>query len=152
MQEAARELLKDENVWFLVAGKEQPIKGLKHPRWIEVGWTDDPHSIISAADVFILPNRETFFDLIMLEVLSLGQIVLASRTGGNKFFERFACDGVRLYNKLDELVELVRSVKASSVEERRSWRAAAKALYEQKFTVEVFASRYEAVMNEICSM
>lgn len=89
LQKVARELLDDEDIWFLVAGREGPIYGLEHSRWVEVGWTDDPHSVIAAADTFILPNRETFFDLIMLEVLSLGQVVLASRTGGNNFFEKF---------------------------------------------------------------
>ena len=150
LQKAARELLDDEDIWFLVAGREGPIYGLEHSRWVEVGWTDDPHSVIAAADTFILPNRETFFDLIMLEVLSLGQIVLASRTGGNKFFEKFGCEGIRLYDDVDELVELVRLVKASSAEERQAWRAAAKALYEREFTVDVFARRYEAVFNMIC--
>lgn len=151
LQEASRELLADDDIWFLVAGREGPIYGLDHPRWVEVGWTDDPHSIIAAADTFILPNRETFFDLIMLEVLSLGQIVLSSRTGGNKFFEKFGCEGIRLYDEVEELVELVRFVKASTAEERLAWRAASKALYEQEFTVDVFARRYEAVFNEICA-
>lgn len=150
LQEAARELLADEDVWFLVAGREGPINGLDHPRWVEAGWTDDPHSVIAAADVFILPNRETFFDLIMLEVLSLGQIVLASRTGGNKFFEKFGCEGIRLYDEVDELVDFVRLMKSASEEKRLAWRAASKALYEQEFTVDVFARRYVAVFNEIC--
>ena len=150
LQKAARELLDDEDIWFLVAGREGPIYGLEHSRWVEVGWTDDPHSVIAAADTFILPNRETFFDLIMLEVLSLGQVVLASRTGGNNFFEKFGCEGIRLYDEVDELVELVRVVKASSAEERQAWRAAARALYEREFTVDVFARRYASVMREIC--
>lgn len=150
LQKVARELLDDEDIWFLVAGREGPIYGLEHSRWVEVGWTDDPHSVIAAADTFILPNRETFFDLIMLEVLSLGQVVLASRTGGNNFFEKFGCEGIRLYDEVDELVELVRVVKASSAEERQAWRAAARALYEREFTVDVFARRYASVMREIC--
>ena len=43
-------------------------------------WTNDPHSLINASDMFILPNKETYFDLIMLEVLSMGKIVLATNT------------------------------------------------------------------------
>lgn len=149
LQEVAPELLADESVWFLNTGKEGPIMGLGHPRWVEVGWTDDPHSVIAAADVFVLPNRETFFDLIMLEVLSLGQVVVASRTGGNKFFEQFGCEGIRLYDKPDELVEAVRVVQAAGEDQRAQWRAASKALYEREFTVDVFARRYDAVMREI---
>ena len=151
LQQVAPELLADKDVWFLVAGNEGPIYSLKDPRWVEVGWTNDPHSIISAADVFVLPNRETFFDLIMLEVLSLGQVVVASRTGGNKFFEKFGCEGIRLYDTPDEMVDAIQAVHAADEGRRKAWRAASKALYEQEFTVDVFARRYDAVMQEICS-
>ena len=78
---------KYNNVYFLVAGKETPIQGLESPRWIEVGWTNDPFSIINACDLFVLPNKETFFDLILLEVMSLNKPVLLTNTGGNKFFK-----------------------------------------------------------------
>ena len=69
--------------------KRRTDEGLKTDHWIEVGWTNDPHSLIAASDVFVLPNHETYFDLILLEVLSLGVPVVMSRTGGNKFFEQF---------------------------------------------------------------
>lgn len=80
-------LEKYPNIYFLIAGKENPIKGISHKRWIEVGWTNDPFSIINACDVFVLPNRETYFDLILLEVMYLDKPVLLSDTGGNKFFK-----------------------------------------------------------------
>lgn len=151
LQSIASELLEDGDVWFLVAGKEGPIRGLEHPRWVEVGWTDDPHSVIAAADVFVLPNRETFFDLIMLEVLSLGQVVVASRTGGNKFFEKYGCAGIRLYDTPKEMVSLLREVRAADEGLRERWCAASRALYDREFTVDMFARRYEAVMDEICN-
>lgn len=81
-------LPKYNNVYFLIAGKEEPLSGLKHERWIEVGWTQDPHSLVSASDLYILPNKETYFDLALLEVLSIGTTCLLSETGGNKFFKR----------------------------------------------------------------
>lgn len=106
---AAKLLEENENMYFLIAGDEAPIKGLKHERWIEVGWTDDPYSIINSSDIFALPNRETYFDLVMLEVLSLGKPILASNTGGNKFFKNNV--GVILFddfidgiNKLKDLI------------------------------------------------
>jgi glycosyltransferase involved in cell wall biosynthesis len=79
-------LKKYDNVYFLIAGKEIPLKGLNHNRWIEIGWTNDPYSIINANDLFILPNRETFFDLVLLEAMTLNKPVLLSKTGGNKYF------------------------------------------------------------------
>ncbi|WEV74286.1 hypothetical protein OZX74_01635 [Bifidobacterium sp. ESL0798] len=57
-------LKKNNNYWMLVAGKEGPLYRPNQQHWVEAGWTNDPYSIIAAADVFILPNRETYFDLI----------------------------------------------------------------------------------------
>ena len=45
-------LNKHDNIYILVAGKEEPMKGLAHPHWIEVGWTNDPYSLINACDIF----------------------------------------------------------------------------------------------------
>jgi glycosyltransferase involved in cell wall biosynthesis len=78
---------KYSNIYFLIAGKEFSLKGLNNDRWIEIGWTDDPFSIINACDLFVLPNKDTFFDLILLEVMYLDKPILLSDTGGNKFFK-----------------------------------------------------------------
>ncbi|MGO5205021.1 glycosyltransferase family 4 protein [Parolsenella catena] len=147
---AAPRLFDDEKVWFLIAGREEPLRGLGHPRWIEVGWTDDPHSIISAADLFILPNRETYYDLIMLETLSLGQLILASNTGGNRSFEKYGSEGIVLYDGEDELVMSVDRVKSLSNDQTERARRANKALYESEFSCRKFAERYVACMKEIC--
>lgn len=79
-------LNKYDNIYFLIAGKEEPVKGISHERWIEVGWTNDPFSIINTCNIFVLPNKETYFDLILLEVMGLDKPVLLSDTGGNKYF------------------------------------------------------------------
>ena len=150
LKSAATGLLAQDDVWFLVAGREGPLFGCDHPRWIEVGWTDDPHSLMAASDVFVLPNRETYFDLIMLEALSLGQIVIASRTGGNKYFERFNSPGIFLYDEPTEINKLVQQIKKSSRSERASWGSANQSIYREEFTVDVFAHRYVSVMGEIC--
>lgn len=143
-------ILADGDTWILNAGKEGPLYAPRHPRWIEVGWTNDPHSIIAAADVFILPNRETFFDLIMLEVLSLGQVVIASRTGGNRFFEKFDSPAILLYDAPEEIPGLVEMIRNENEGARESRREAARALYDREFSCDVFARRYDELMNEIC--
>ena len=109
---------KSNDVWVISAGKEEPIKRLENSHWKEIGWTTDAHSYISAADVFVLPNRETYFDLVMLEVLALGKIVIASRTGGNKYFEKQGVKGVFLYDNVNEAVSLINMIKSLSVSER----------------------------------
>ncbi|OWP83730.1 hypothetical protein BWK59_08915, partial [Flavobacterium davisii] len=83
-------LTKYKDVFFIISGKEEPISGLRHERWIEVGWTDDPHSIIANSDLYILPNKNTYFDLVLLEVISLNIPIMLSYTGGNKYFKKFS--------------------------------------------------------------
>ena len=115
---ASRYFAIDNNAWVISAGQEAPFTRLKHPRWKEIGFTNDPHSIIAASDVFVLPNRVTYFDIVMIEILSLGKIVIASRTGGNKIFEKFGVKGVLLYDNIDEAIELLKKVKNMTLSER----------------------------------
>ncbi len=111
LKRLGEKLLADKNVYFLIAGKEEPMTGLKNDHWIEVGWTNDPHSLIAASDVFVLPNHETYFDLILLEVLSLGVPVVMSRTGGNKYFEQFKQPGLKFYDTLEEAQDRILDIK-----------------------------------------
>ncbi len=149
VKELGNKFLNNSNVYFLLAGKEEPLKGLDNPKWIEVGWTNDPHSIIAAADMFILPNRETYFDLIMLEVLSLGQIVVASKTGGNKFFERFASDGIRLYENIDEACMIITKLMKSDKSCLDEMRKENKKIYSDEFTVTKFTTEYVKAIQTI---
>lgn len=88
LQQIALKILnKYPNAYFIIAGGKGPISELKHERWIEVGWTDKANEIISASDMFILPNRDTYFDLVALEVLRTGTPMLMSLTGGNRYFK-----------------------------------------------------------------
>lgn len=152
LESVADTLLNDENIWFLVAGREGPLYGLNHKRWIEAGWTDDPHSLIAASDAFILPNRETYFDLVMLEVLSLGKIVIASNTGGNSYFKQFNSPGILLYDDFAAIAEIVNQLIGMTHEERDSLGAMNQDIYRKEFTVDTFALRYQNVMKEICGV
>lgn len=143
------ELLTHQNVYVLIAGEEGPLYHLEHERWIEVGWTNDPHSIIAASDVFVLPNKETYFDLIMLEVLSLGKIVVASNTGGNKYFSVFKHGGILIYNSQREAVRLLKKVMALSFEEREYLGGENKKIFFKYFTSEIFANNYIKLINSL---
>lgn len=143
-------LTQNTNAWFIIGGAEGPIYGLNRDRWIEVGWTDDPHSLISASDVFVLPNRETYFDLIFLEALSLGVPIVASRTGGNKFFERFGSRGIRLYSTASELRECLDELLVRYNDyDIEVCRSDNKELFANEFDDLVFARRYQRVLKRI---
>lgn len=149
LKQMGEKLLTQDNVYFTIAGKEEPLQGLEHSHWLEVGWTNDPHSLINASDVFILPNEETYFDLILLEVLSLGKIIIASRTGGNKFFEKIDAPGVMLYSNEEQAIELIEKVKNMSKQERNELEKVNHKLFEEKFSNTVFAQNYVNIMNSL---
>ena len=135
---------KDSKTWVISAGKEEPFKRLEHPRWKEIGYTNDPASFISASDVSVLPNRVTYFDIVMMEILSLGKIVLASRTGGNKFFEKNGLPGVFLYDTIDEAVSTLLEIKSMSPSEREALGKQNIEFYSKNLSV---ASMYDSYMQ-----
>lgn len=139
----------NENSWLIAAGKEEPFVRLNHKHWIEVGFTTDPYSYIAASDVFVLPNRVTYFDIVMIEVLSLGKIVIASRTGGNKFFEKCGLGGVLLYDSEEEAVLLLDKVCKMTTSERRVLEEENKLFFEKYLTASAMYNSYISVLRSI---
>ena len=92
---------KIPKAYFIIGGKEEPLKGLNDSRWIELGWVNTSE-ILKEVDVFILPNKETYFDIILLEVLRQGVPIVISKTGGNKLFEDKNVAGIHCYNYDDK--------------------------------------------------
>lgn len=150
LKKIGREVLGNyNNVYFLIAGKEEPLKGLSHERWIEAGWTNDPHSHIAAADLFILPNKETYFDLIMLEVLSLGKTVLCSNTGGNKYFKAFNKKSIIYFDNQDEAVSQIEKVLSLGIDPRNELAKLNYDLFKNNFTTKHFLDKYINVLDQI---
>jgi glycosyltransferase involved in cell wall biosynthesis len=102
-----------------------------------------------SSDVFVLPNKETYFDIVMLEVLSLGKIVVASNTGGNKYFKKINAEGIFLYNTIDEAVSLLNRVMDMPHEEKNRLEQFNKRLFNEKFTGEIFCNNYIELLNEL---
>lgn len=86
LKQLGKELLeKYPNLYFVCAGAGE-IKPLAHNRWIELGFISNTQELLPQCDLYILPNRETYFDIITLEVLRAGIKIVISNTGGNKYF------------------------------------------------------------------
>lgn len=135
-------LNSNNDMKFVICGKEGPLYHLDHRNWIEIGWTDNADSYVNMSDVFVLPNKSTYFDLVLLEVLSIGKIVIASNTGGNKYFKQFEGMGLFLYSSEDEAISLIERVKNMSVEQRIGYEENNKKIYEMYFHSNCFSKRY----------
>lgn len=131
----------NNNIKFLLTGKISTIKPLNHNNWIEIGWTKNSNSYINASDLFILPNRETYFDLVLLEALSFGKIVLISNTGGNKFFKNLS-RGIFIYDDINDACNLILKIQKLSNEEKKLLENENFSVFKKFFTNSIFLKNY----------
>jgi len=52
--------------------------------FVELGWRSDAADIINAMDVIVVPNRVAYFDLVILEAMSLGKTIYTTAVGGSR--------------------------------------------------------------------
>lgn len=126
LKESAKKLWeKGIEAYFVIGGKEGPLYRLEDKRWIELGWVDTA-TLLNEVDLFVLPNQNTYFDLIMLEVLRQGTPVVASYTGGNKWFQNKNLEGIKFFEygnpndlclRIIEFVNLFKKGKRQSLVE-----------------------------------
>lgn len=155
LKEIAQTVLnKHKNVSFIIGGLEGPIESLKHEQWIELGWTNKASEIIRNADVFILPNRQTYFDLIALEVLRAGTPIIMSDTGGNKYFSEIAKngEGIYLYDRhnmadcINAIEQLISAKKDGLIEELGNRN---RVLWERHFTLHHYMRNYRDLIESL---
>lgn len=145
---ALRFLDRNPNAHVVCAGTG-PIAPPSHPRWHELGRINDVPALMAASDLFVLPNRRTYFDLVLIEALAAGVAVLASATGGNRDVAQ-ACPAVRLFEpSADGLFEALDELARRPDSERAALRAAARNHYESAHTETRFASGYLNTLGEI---
>ena len=143
-------LEKYENLYFIIAGKEdERIGKVSHPRWKEIGWTEEGFNLMKNCDLFILPNRETYFDLIFLELLSQNTTILCSETGGNKYFKKYNSEKINFFESenINNLVVQFEKIypKLKKLKENNS----NEKIYFENFTVDIFGENYLKIMGEI---
>lgn len=140
-------LLEEYPDFYVLTAGIGEIKSPIHERWIDIGWTNDPGSIANCSDLFILPNKRTYFDLILLEMLSIGKTCLVSNTGGNKTVAKYT-DGVITYNDIDSAIEIIKKIYNDKDLNERLGKLNQK-IYKERYTIDAFASRYIELMKKL---
>ncbi|TQP75348.1 glycosyltransferase [Vibrio cholerae] len=110
--------------------------------YFNLGWRNDIAELIYSADVIVVPNRVSYFDLIILESLSLGKPVVTSNVGGGRDIYG---TGVYKYNNTQELEEILLSKKYLS-----NCPLDIKANFLKKYSSNAMLSRYENLAKSIC--
>jgi len=150
LQSAAKNILEQyENVCFLIGGTiSDTFPPLKHKNWIEAGWVN-PADLFMALDVFVLPNRMTYYDLVLLEVMSMGVPVIASATGGNISVQNDTGTLILYNNSPDDLSLKLSEFIALPSNIREEMSVKIENAYNNHFTPIKFAERYKKIVNEI---
>ena len=74
---------------------------------------------------------------------------MASRTGGNKFFEKIYAPGIILYDTLEEAESKIVQIKAMTVSERKKLEQSNEKLFYEYFNTTVFAENYISLINSL---
>jgi glycosyltransferase involved in cell wall biosynthesis len=105
-----------------------------------LGWRTDVADLISAVDVVIVPNRVAYFDLIILEAMSLGKTVITTDLGGSTILKRNAVKLIAFGNFIDEAMEILNSGNIFSP-------GTVIKIYDDNYSVKRMAERYNNVIK-----
>ena len=145
--EIGEKLLQDKKDIYIITAGIGNIESPSNDRWIDIGWTNDPGSVVNASNIFVLPNKRTYFDLVLLEVLSIGKTCIVSNTGGNKTVSNLT-KGVIKYNSTDDAVKKIMDLY-SNRNKLLEYERLNKETYNKYFTVEKFSESYIKMIDEI---
>lgn len=145
--------LKREDIVVVCAGALSEIQYPKEPNWIELGYISDAQNLMNAADVVVIPNRNTYYDLVIVEALSTRSIVISSNTGGNIDISKLT-QGLILFDNDNEesLANEILYVKQMSPEEQKRRKDSARAFYQEYGDNTEFAKKYKSSLDNLCDI
>lgn len=142
-------LKKRDDVTFLIAGKQEvaypaPI----HERWIEAGYSKTA-DILKASDLMILANKTAYFDLILLETMSMGTPVIVSNVNGNKAVHRQTKGAIEIFETDQELMKKIIKILDMSEQSKKKMSKNILNEYACNYTTTIFAKNYVKMIKEV---
>ena len=125
----------NKRVLFLVCGGKLEQK-TKYTNWIELGYTKDVYQLITGSNYVFSLNRDTYFDLSVLESLSLGKTMVISENGGNRKIKELFGNNLFFYKTKKELFKIVELIVSNNIKQDNS--DAIKCLYNMYFRVDSY--------------
>ena len=137
----------DNSLRLLVVGKGEP---LEIPGVLDIGYSDQPANWFAVCDYLVSANRQSYFDLSVMEALSLGTPLIITCTNGHKFFGEIETPGVIALPNAD--VESLTNAILENRKKRFPENPASpgnKALYNAHFSSNVYRNRIENLMEKL---
>jgi len=132
---------------FIFAGRVPAFSLSKNIR--NVGYVNDNGSAMSAANVNIYPNLETYFDLGILQAMSISAEILMSNTGGNNYLISQGLSAHH-FQALDchAALDCLSAIYLGDIRSSRN----SKDLWENSFSSKSFASVYSAFLEMVVDL
>ena len=119
LKEIASKLFDQNNdIYFVLGGAFNESEIVRHKNWIELGWVNTDQ-LLNEIDVFVLPNKQTYFDLIALEILRSGTPLITTLTGGNKDLHDVNKGGIVFIpeNDADSAAKILKDIFSKDINE-----------------------------------
>ena len=136
---------KDPNVFFIIGGKMEKEGPNPDSRWIELGWVNTI-SLLQEVDVFVLPNQQTYFDIIALEILRDGTPLVTTLTGGNKYLSEVNNGGIIFIPKdnASEAADIIVDLLSKNKVDNKT-----REIYLEHFTMPKYIERYKTEVSKL---
>lgn len=122
-------------------------KIIEYKKVDDLGWITNVEKVFANSAVVVIPNRETYFDLVLLEALSLGKPIVTTYTGGNKIFKSSAsfiiCDPTS--KAIAESVDKILSYNQEGYSKDNE------NLYDQEYSLSCFSKRHIKLATKLKS-
>lgn len=144
------DIIRKNDACVIVAGAPGTIEYPKDDNWVELGYISDAMNLMNLSDIVFIPNRNTYFDLVIIEALSLGKIVITSNTGGNLDIAE-DCKGLLLFDneQANSFIDVIDRVLNMNEEERKLLENSSRNYYENYCTPSIFAKNYFKTISKL---
>lgn len=148
LKKMGRKYKNRNDIFFVCCGNYQKCKYPKYSNWIEIGFTQDIYSIIVQSDYCLSLNKDTYFDLSVLEHLSLGKTMIIKKTGGNKKIADIFENKVLVFDTSKELKNLLEKIIKGVI--AKSNECDVLEIYSNNFSVDLFLKSFEEmIVNDV---
>lgn len=113
---AARAMTNGSNQLFFLTGGSGPIRSPELPNFKNLGYvTSQLANVMGAVDLVVSPSRVSYFEMSILEAMSLGKPIIASKIGGSRRLNSpgvFLMEDVSGHLLLDQITQLTSDMSA----------------------------------------
>lgn len=141
--EKIRKKRSDINLLLLGGGEKIENDGV-----FDIGFSNTPHNWINSVDYVISTNRQSYFDLAVMETIAVGTPIMMTSSQGHKMFIQDGSEGIIDLGeaKVENISEYILSTALLKKKNNSLAVEANKKLFEEKYSKEKYLER----LNDFC--